>query len=376
MPERDNSAELASAEGTSAGSTDPLDHLRVIAAPEMAGRGTPSAGLDKAVDYVIGECTRAGLVGGFAEGFKQPFAIAPLRTHEDADPMPGSEPFEGGVYLSGNASPETRAAMGQSICRELAERGEACPSGALDGTLDPRSLLGHERAEHQANNILGMLPGSGPHKDDVVLLSAHLDHLGTGYPGADDNGSGSAVLIAIAHRLRARAAEHPLDRTVAFLWTTGEERGLLGSAYFTDNPPASLPLARIAQEINLDAVGALDDTRFSILPDDAAATQATVGLIDQANREMDRPFARINRDLDAYTRRVDSWSFVRHHVPSIWVFEGLTNPEGGGSLMPRYHRPTDTVENLLADNGGSKLRRMTDMLTATVEKVATAPLGP
>jgi hypothetical protein len=322
--------ELSSAEGTSAGSTDPLDHLRVIAGPEMAGRGTPSAGLDKAIDYVTAECVRAGLTGGFAgASFKQPFNVAAqLRVQDTTDA-------------------DEHVDIPVDVVRDSA---------------------------HEANNILALLPGAGPHKEEVVLLSAHLDHLGTGYPGADDNGSGSAALLAIANRLHARLSDRPLDRSVAFLWTTGEERGLLGSAYFTDNPPASLPLTSIAEVINLDAVGALDDTRFSILPDDTANTQSTVALIEEANREMERPFVRINRDVEAYTRRTDAWSFMRHHVPTIWVFEGLTNPQGGGTLMPRYHRPTDTVENLMAENGGTKLQRMTDMLTATVEKVATAAL--
>jgi Zn-dependent M28 family amino/carboxypeptidase len=269
----------------------------------MEGRGTPSAGLDRAVDYVIGECTHAGLTGGVADGvYKQPFTVS-----------------------------------GQVV-----------------------------------NNVFAVLPGGGAHKDEVVLLSAHLDHLGVGYPGADDNGSGSAALLAMAHSLAPNRATHPLDRTVAFLWTVGEERGLLGSAYFADNPPAQFPLSRVVQDINLDAVGALEDTRFSFLADGAPNTQKTVDLMKQANAEMDRPFAKINQDLDAYAHRTDGYSFVRHQVPTIWVFEGLTNPDGGGSLMPRYHRPTDTFDNLIADNGGSKLRRMTVMLQSTVEKVANA----
>jgi Zn-dependent M28 family amino/carboxypeptidase len=269
----------------------------------MAGRATPSPGLDHASDYVIGECVHAGLEGAADGGeFKQPFMV----------------------------------------------------SG------------------RPANNIVARMKGTGDHKDEVVLLSAHLDHLGQGYPGADDNGSGSVALIAMAHRLAASRTTRPLDRTVVFLWTVGEERGLLGSAWFTDHPPAALDASRIVQVINLDAIGALDDTRFSILPDTADHTRRTVALMTDASHEIDPPFARINQDLQEYTRRTDGYSFVRHNIPTIWVSEGLTNPLGGGTLMPRYHRPTDTVENLIAENGGNKLRRMTTMLTSTVEKVANA----
>jgi aminopeptidase YwaD len=290
----------AASERRSSGSTDPVDHLQVIAGPEMEGRATPSRGLDLATDYVVGECVHAGLSGGVGGGYKQPFTVA----------------------------------------------------------------------SQTANNVVAVLPGSGPHNDEIVLLAAHLDHLGPGFPGADDNGSGSAALVAIAHRLVASRTTHPLDRSVGFLWTVGEERGLLGSAHFTANPPPALPLTRIVQVINLDAIGALEDNRFSILPDESANTKATVAVIAQASREMDPPFTRINHDLEAYTRRTDAYSFVRHHVPTIWVSEGLTNPLGGGPLMPRYHRRTDTVENLLVENGGSKIRRMTTMLTITVETIA------
>lgn len=285
---------------TPADPTDPMTHLEVIASPEANGRGTPSPGLTYALGYVLAECKKAQLGGGFPDGeYEQPFRL---------------------------------------------------PNG------------------DESSNLLAVRPGTGPHASEFVLLSAHLDHLGPGFPGADDNGSGSAALLAIANQL----GTSPRDRTVAFLWTTGEEKGLLGSAAFVANPPPTLPLAKIAQEINLDAVGALDDTRFSFLSDDTPRTKASTTLMKQANSEMDRPFVRINEDVDAYAQRTDGYSFVRHHVPTVWVFEGLTNPNGGGTLMPRYHKPTDTIDNLLADNGGSKIRRMTEMLTRTVEKIADA----
>lgn len=308
-----------------ADATDPVAQLEVIASPEMDGRGTPSVGLEHAIAYVVSECTRAGLAGAAdGGGFEQPFTI-------------------------GGASPVSDL------------HGDDLTLG------DPHPTI---RAAGVTSNIVATIAGSGAHATEIVLLSAHLDHLGHGYPGADDDGSGSAALLAIAHRLRHSRTS--LDRTVAFLWTTGEERGLLGSSYFVDHPPAAVPLARIAEVVNLDAVGALEEDRFSILPDSTRHTARAVDLLTESSRELDPPFRTINRDLDEYTRRTDAWSFVRKGVPTVWVFEGLTNPSGGGRLMPRYHRPTDTLENLLAENGGRKLRRMTDMLTRTIEKLANA----
>lgn len=281
------------------GSTDPIEHLKVIAGPEANGRATPSPGLDKAKAYVIAECKRARLAGGLGDGvFEQPFTL---------------------------------------------------PDGG------------------RTSNVLAVLPGTGTHASETVIVSAHLDHLGPGFPGADDNGSGSAAMLAIANAL-----PRTLDRSVAFLWTTGEEKGLRGSAYFVDHPPATLPLSRLVQDINLDAIGALDDTRYSLLPDERSA--GTVELFRVASSEMERPFARMNQDLQAYRTRTDAYSFVRKGVPAIWVSEGLTNPNGGGSLMPRYHKATDTVENMLAENGGSKLRRMSELLTRTITKLASPAL--
>jgi hypothetical protein len=291
-PDVDEETSVANVE---ADAKDPLAHLEVIASAEMDGRGTPSAGLDRAIAYVVGQVTRAGLEPVLESGrFEQPFTVAGGRT----------------------------------------------------------------------SNIVGRHVGHGPRAGELVVFSAHLDHLGHGFPGADDDGSGSATLLAIAHRL----ATTQTDRSVLFLWTTGEEKGLLGSSYFVEHPP--IPLTSIVQVLNLDAIGALDDVRFSVLPDGTAQSTSTVSMLEEASLALDPPFTRMNLDLAAYTRRTDAWSFVKKGVPAIWVSEGLTNPTGGGSLMPRYHRGTDTFENLLAENGGRKLRRMADILERTALKLA------
>ena len=158
-----------------------------------------------------------------------------------------------------------------------------------------------------------------------------------------------------------------LDRTVVFFWTSGEEKGLLGAAYFVDNPP--IPLAKITQVINMDMVGAWGDNRFSIGVD--SRSQAGALLLEEAGREAG--FTSIYRDVQSYNTRQDGYSFSRRQIPTIFVFEGLSKADGGGDLMPRYHRPNDTVENLLAENGGTKLRKMADMLTRSVRKLANRP---
>jgi aminopeptidase YwaD len=376
MPsESTTSSELNDSDGT-----DPVEHLMFIAGPETEGRGTPSPGLQKAADYVIASCRKAGLVGALEGGaFLQPFTIGglpvPTSAVEEEDTEFGSDIFEDGIFLSGSITTETSIEMGHKLCEALAASGEACPPGILNGTVDPRPYVQSAAPPQTTNNVVGILAGHGPHKDEIVLLSAHLDHLGKKpqgvFPGADDNASGSSTLLAVMNRV-ARGA--PLDRTLVFFWTAGEEKGLLGASYFVDNPPPSVPLAHIKQVINMDMVAGWDDTRFSIGVDTGAASQTTAAFFDQANAELERPFVRLNRDIQQYNRRQDGYAFSRRQIPTIFVFEGLANEAGGGALMPRYHKMTDTVETLLAENGASKLRRMTDILTRVVTKAASDPL--
>ncbi len=363
--------------------SDPVTHLAVIASPSMEGRGTGSAGHRRAAEYVANECRSAGLIGGITTtpepSFFQPFNVGGFPASPTASPDShdefGSEIFEDGLFVDGYASPDTLVEMNQALCAAWVASGQPCPTGAAAGTTDPRPLVA--AAAVQTENVVAVLPGSGPHKDEIILLSAHLDHLGktssATYFGADDNGSGSSALVALMHRLARAHQKQPADRTIAFLWTSGEEKGLLGAAYFADNPPASVPLSKIKQVVNLDMVGAWDDTRFSIGLDNLPGTTAAAATIDAANREMERPFVKIHRDIQAYARRQDGYAFTRKQVPALFVFEGLSRAEGGGSLMSRYHKTSDTFEALMAESNGSKIRRVVDVVTIAIGKLANPP---
>ena len=363
------------------GSTDPMDHLNIIAADNMEGRGTGSAGFQRAAEYVVAQCVKAGLTAAFptsATPYLQPFTVGGFGTHmaleeedhaDDGAPHDfGNELFAHAIYLDGEASPETLAEMNDKVCAEL-----DCPDGA-----DPRDVVGEtEAAPASANNIVGLFPGSGPHKNEIILFSAHLDHLGKSssglFPGADDNGSGSAVQLSLLHSVAAARATQPFDRTIAFLWTAGEEKGLLGAAYFADNAPASLPLAQIKQNVNMDMVGYFDDTRFSLGTDSSAASTQAAAQIQTANSTLPVPFAKMNQDIQQYKSRQDGYAFSRKHIPSVFVFEGLSNPNGGGDLMTNYHRTTDTLANFLANNNGTKIRKMGLLLSAIATTLANAP---
>lgn len=375
----DDGAAQSAAQSTAAastGSVDPMDHLNVIAADNMEGRGTGSAGYQRAADYVVAECVKAGLVGAFptsATPYLQPFTVGGFGAfaHDDAQEDEhdfGNELFEQAIFLDGAASPETLDEMSAQVCATLdCEEGE-----------DPRDVVSAMRAAPvTANNVTGYFPGSGPHKNEIILLSAHLDHLGKTtsglFPGADDNGSGSAVLLSLLHALAAARATQPFDRTVAFLWTAGEEKGLLGGAYFADNAPASIPMAQIKGVVNMDMVGYWDETRFSVGVDGTPASAQLAAQVQAANSTLPVPFAKVNQDIQQYKSRQDGYAFSRRRVPAVFVFEGLSNPNGGGSLMSNYHKTTDTLANFLADNGGRKIRKMALLLAATATRLANAP---
>jgi aminopeptidase YwaD len=121
-----------------------------------------------------------------------------------------------------------------------------------------------------AQNTMALLKGTGPHKDEVIVVMAHLDHVGVGRNGAinngaDDNASGSGVLLASIPELVEAQKRGELDRSVLFLWTGAEEKGLVGSQYFVDHPIPGLGLENISGVINMDMVGRWDDPRLSVI---------------------------------------------------------------------------------------------------------------
>src|SRR5690606_22158315 len=108
--------------------------------------------------------------------------------------------------------------------------------------------------------------------------------------------------------------------------------------------------------------GRWDDERLSVLDAYRGKTNYWSELVEQANAQMDNPFDRINRDLRPFETRQDGAVFSRAGEDVLMVFEGLSNPNGGGDLIPEYHAPGDTIEKILAENGGEKMRRISELL--------------
>jgi len=221
-----------------------------------------------------------------------------------------------------------------------------------------------ERTETVGKNVVAMLPGKGPLAREVVVLGAHYDHLGYGgsnsaspevraiHHGADDNASGTAMLVEVARRL---AADGPLDRTILFIAFSGEERGLLGSAHYTANP--LLPLEDTVAMVNLDMVGRLADDKLIV-----HGTGTAVGfdaLVDRLTA--DRGFS-IAKEPGGFGPS-DHSSFYAKKIPVLHLFTGS---------HADYHRPTDTFEKVNYDG----MVRIAGLVTDLVREIARDPERP
>ncbi len=203
-------------------------------------------------------------------------------------------------------------------------------------------------------NVMGLLPGGDPKlKDQVVVFSAHHDHLGIGAPdasgdtiynGAEDNASGDAQLLAIAKAFTT-LRERP-RRSVLFLFVAAEEQGLLGSQYYAEHP--TFPPGRIAANINYDGgnlFGRTKDLTYiglgkSSLDRVVRAVAARQGRRVEGDQFPDRGFF----------YRSDQFSFAHIGVPAIYLHSGtdfIGHPAGWGKEKledweeHHYHQPSD-----------------------------------
>ncbi len=230
---------------------------------------------------------------------------------------------------------------------ELVNNRLPLPKFPLNLNFRAKVAIKHSQAESQ--NVIGVLAGNDPKlKSEYVVFSAHLDHVGIGEPingdkiynGAMDDASGVASLIEIANMLK----KSKLKRSVVFLTVTGEEKGLLGSRYFSVNP--TVPKENIVADINMDMFLPLFPLKYlevqglaeSTLGDDIRGICQKAGIVVQADKEPDR-----NLFI-----RSDQYSFIRQGVPSLAFKFGYEtgSPEETTAknwLQNRYHAPSDDL---------------------------------
>ncbi len=208
--------------------------------------------------------------------------------------------------------------------------------GLSDDPTKPRELRGIELTfsygaeveEVLDNNVIGLFPGSDDElKDEVVIFSAHYDHIGVRngevYNGADDNGSGTSALLEIAEAISL--GQRP-RRSIAFLWVSGEELGLLGSAWWADH--MTLPdNYEIVANINMDMVSRNDPNLISATPSPDHPDYST--LIPAAITAAETEGMTVEFNADQYYARTDSYNFAVKDIPIIFFFAG-THPDYHG----------------------------------------------
>ncbi|MCH8567788.1 MAG: M28 family peptidase [Balneolales bacterium] len=231
-------------------------------------------------------------------------------------------------------------------------------------------------------NVLGFIEGCHPElKNEVVVLSAHYDHMGIGTPdasgdmiynGADDNGSGTVTTLSIAKAVQmAKNEGHCLDRSLLFLFVSAEEHGLLGSRYYSDNPV--IPIENTVANFNLDMFGQIDyeyedtDKEYIYIIGAEIISSDLNRYLHRANDKTENLILDMRyNDLDdrnQFYRRSDHWNFGRLGVPFIFFFSGLHD---------HYHQPSDTIDRIPYP----LLEKRARLIFATLAEVANAEKRP
>lgn len=266
-------------------------HLLVIASDEMEGRQTGSSGQKKAGDYLINQ----------------------YKTN--------TVPF---------------------------------PKGATDYYQRiPASFLNAIRNDNlsDSENIWAFIEGSEK-PDEIVVISAHYDHIGVingeVYNGADDDGSGTVALLEIAQAFETAKKEgNGPKRSILFLHVTGEEHGLLGSSYYSQNP--LFPLANTVADINIDMIGRHDQfhndsSNYVYLIGSDYLSSDLHNICEAANTNYSKLFLDYKyndrNDPNRFYYRSDHYNFAKNGIPSVFLFSGV---------HADYHKATDEVDKIEFD---------------------------
>jgi Zn-dependent M28 family amino/carboxypeptidase len=232
-------------------------------------------------------------------------------------------------------------------------------------------------------NVIAVLEGSDPVlKNEYVAIGAHYDHVGIGTPaggdaiynGADDDGSGTVATLAIAE---AFARGQRPKRSVLFVWHAGEEKGLWGSHYFTENP--TIPLAQITTQLNIDMIGRtrkendIPANMTLLKPGEvyligSKMMSAELGALSESvnksylnltfNYKYDDP-----NDPEQFFYRSDHYNYAKKGIPIIFYFSGV---------HADYHRPSDSVEKIDYQN----MEKIARAIYATAWELGARPARP
>ncbi len=210
-------------------------------------------------------------------------------------------------------------------------------------------------------NVIGVLEGSDPVlKNEYVAIGAHYDHVGMNpfsnnedkiWNGADDDGSGTVAVMAMAEAF-AKGTQKP-KRSILFIWHAGEEKGLWGSEYFTDNP--TVPINQIITQLNIDMIGRYQNQGDENHPQNKALPKPNeiflIGSklmsteLGQVSEATNKAFLKLNfnykyddpADPEQFFYRSDHFNYARKGIPIIFYMDGS---------HADYHQPSDSIEKI------------------------------
>ncbi len=262
--------------------------------------------------------------------------------------------------------------------------GEKGKAFALEANKRMSFVAGVRAKPEFTKNVIGVLEGSDSKlKKEYVALGAHYDHVGVGravagdsiYNGADDDGSGTAAVLAMAE---AFANGPRSKRSILFVWHTGEEQGLWGSKYFTRYP--TVPLQQIIAQLNMDMIGRgkeSGDTN-SANAELSGANEVYVIGAKMMSTQLGELSERVNKnflnlafnyryddphDPNQFFYRSDHFHYARKGIPIIFYFDGIHE---------NYHKPSDSVDKI----DFAKLEKVTRTIFATAWELANLPNRP
>lgn len=266
---------------------------------------------------------------------------------------------------------------GEYLINHYKAEGISFPKGATDYYQRiPAAFLNAIRNDHllDSENIWAYIEGSEK-PNEVIVVSAHYDHIGVKngdvYNGADDDGSGTVALLEIAQAFaKAKKEGHGPKRSILFLHVTGEEHGLLGSSYYSQNPV--FPLANTIADVNIDMIGRHDEFHndssnytYIIGSDylssdlynicEAVNTNYTKLLLDYKYND--------RTDPNRFYYRSDHYNFAKNGIPSVFLFTGV---------HADYHKATDEVDKIEFD----ALAKRTQLAFAIVWELANRENRP
>jgi len=243
--------------------------------------------------------------------------------------------------------------------KQAIDRDEKPASKVLSGvSVTATVTLAQQR--QQAENVIAVLPGADPKlKNEAIVIGAHYDHLGYGYfgtrdastegqihHGADDNASGTAVLMQVAQQM-AKMAPKPA-RTIVFAAFSGEELELLGSRHYVNFPTVRLSATKAM--LNMDMVGRLRDDKMTVFGTRSGRELSAMVLAEAALRGLQVT------ESDGVGRS-DHMSFYNRKIPALHFFTGS---------HPDYHRPSDTAGKINIDG----MARVASLVAAVAQRLA------